>query len=184
MAWKSRTPKTPLPTGNPIFEAVENGHRMRSKSGKIAWVLDELIRIPGTRFRFGLDPLLGLIPGGGETVATLIGTLLLADAGKRGIPFRTIFKMSGNLLLNASIGAIPFIGDAFSLWFKSNSRNYRLLRQWTDSHGSSQVRGGWWPLLLILLIIAIVLFVNLASWFLILWAVHWLFNQALPVAPK
>ena len=92
--------------------------------------------------------------------------------------------MSGNLLLNAAIGAIPFIGDAFSLWFKSNSRNYKMMRQWTDSHDGSQGRGGWGSLLLIGLIIVVVLTVNITSWLLVLWGIHWLFNNALPIAPK
>lgn len=184
MPRKLRKPKIPDPTGNPIYDAVRNDPRLQSRSRKIAWALDELIRIPGTKIRIGLDPIIGLIPGGGETLATLFGAFLLADAGRRGIPFRTVFKMSGNLLLNAAVGSIPFIGDAFSLWFKSNSRNYRLMRQWTDSHAGRQGRGGWWPLFLIFLIIVVVLVVNIASWLLVLWGIHWLFNHAMPVAPK
>ena len=101
-------------------------HPLREKarsSRRVAWLLDECIRIPGTNIRFGLDPILGLIPGGGETVATLIGAVVLGNAGKRGVPYRTLFKMGGNMIFNAALGAIPGLGDLFSVWFKSNSRN-------------------------------------------------------------
>ena len=69
---------------------------LHSKS-EVVDALDELIRIPGTNFRVGLDPILGLIPYGGEAVASIIGCFLLADAGKKGVPFRTLFKMAGNV---------------------------------------------------------------------------------------
>ena len=93
-------------------------------SRKISWLLDECIRVPGTNLRFGLDPILGLLPYGGETVATLIGTVIIGEAGKKGLPVKTLIRMGGNMLLNAGIGVIPFAGDFFSFWFKSNSRNF------------------------------------------------------------
>ncbi|HRX56411.1 MAG TPA: DUF4112 domain-containing protein, partial [Verrucomicrobiales bacterium] len=86
----------PLP---PEFRAVV--------SRFLAWLLDDAIRLPGTNFRFGLDPILGLIPGGGETLASLLGLYLLGDGARRGLPSRTIAKMAGNMVLNAGVGAIP-----------------------------------------------------------------------------
>jgi len=65
-------------------------------SRNVSWFLDECIRVPGTSFRFGLDPILGLFPYGGETVATIIGTLILGEAGKKGLPVRTLVRMGGN----------------------------------------------------------------------------------------
>ncbi|MCB1093589.1 MAG: DUF4112 domain-containing protein, partial [Verrucomicrobiae bacterium] len=143
----------------------------------IAWLLDECIRIPGTNLRFGLDPILGLIPGGGETVTTIVGLFLLGDASRRGIPFRTLFKMGGNVLVNAGIGAIPGIGDAFSFWFKSNSRNYALLRHYIESPDGKQAKGGWWPLAFILGIVGIVICLNILSWLAFLMLLHSLFGN-------
>jgi hypothetical protein len=150
----------------------------RAKTSKaIAWLLDECITIPGTKIRFGLDPILGLIPGGGETVSSIVGIFLLGDASRRGIPFRTLLKMGGNVLLNAGVGAVPGLGDIFSFWFKSNTRNFTLLRHYIESPDGKQAQGGWWPLLFVLGIVAIVVFMNIAAWLFAIWIIHQLFGS-------
>lgn len=133
-------------------------------SQRMSWLLDERVRVPGTSVRFGLDPLLGLIPYGGETVATLFGALILAEAGKKGLPLATLVRMGGNMILNAAVGAIPLAGDLFSFWFKSNTRNYRLLDAFLESEHGHEARGGWWPALLVAAVVGIVLALNLLSW--------------------
>jgi len=138
-------------------------------SKAIAHALDELIKIPGTNFRIGLDPILGLIPYGGEAVSSIIGCFLLADAGKKGVPFRTLFKMGGNVVVNAAISTIPVIGDIFSAWFKSNSRNYRMLRLWMDSDEGTQAKGGWGPLLIVGGIALFVVALTISMWFAVFW---------------
>ncbi|HRQ89828.1 MAG TPA: DUF4112 domain-containing protein [Bacteroidia bacterium] len=138
-------------------------------SRRISWLLDECIRIPGTQVRFGLDPLLGLIPYGGETAATLIGTLILGEAGKKGLPLRTLARMGGNMLLNAAVGVVPVLGDLFSFWFKSNSRNYRMLKTYLDSDTGEQAEGGWWPVILIASVVGAVVVLNIAAWLLLAW---------------
>ena len=144
-------------------------------SKAIAHVLDELIKIPGTNFRIGLDPILGLIPSGGEAVSSIIGCFLLADAGKKGVPFRTLFKMGGNVIVNAAVSTFPVIGDIFSAWFKSNSRNYKMLRQWMDSDDGTQAPGGWGPLLIVAGIALFVAALTISMWL----AVFWLIAQAM-----
>ncbi len=136
-------------------------------SRRLSWLLDEFIRIPGTDLRFGLDPLLGLIPYGGETVATVFGAMILGEAGKKGLPFATLAKMGGNMILNAAVGAIPLVGDLFSFWFKSNSRNYRLLNTYLESADGKQQSGGWWPAILIVSVIATVFLFNVLAWVLL-----------------
>lgn len=91
-----------------------------------AHLLDELFKVPGTKIRFGLDPILGLIPGIGDSLAGLISTALLSLSVRQGLPKVVIFRMALNILINAAIGAIPVVGDAFSVWFKSNVRNHQL----------------------------------------------------------
>ncbi len=142
-------------------------HEKARTSKKISWLLDECIRIPGTNLRFGLDPLLGLLPYGGETVATVFGTAILAQAGRKGVPFATLLKMGGNMILNAAIGVVPFAGDLFSFWFKSNSRNYQLLNTYLDSDDGAEARGGWWPLLLVVGVVLVVLVLNILAWILL-----------------
>jgi hypothetical protein len=133
-------------------------------SRKVSWLLDECIRIPGTGIRFGLDPLLGLLPYGGETVATIVGTVIIGEAGKKGLPVKTLVRMGGNMLLNAGLGVIPVAGDLFSFWFKSNSRNYRLLNTYLESDHGAEEPGGWWPVMLIAGTIGTVLVLNILSW--------------------
>lgn len=137
-------------------------------SKAIAFALDELIRIPGTKFRIGLDPILGLIPYGGEAVSSIIGCLVLADAGKKGIPFRTLLKMSGNVVINATVSTFPILGDLFSVWFKSNSRNYQMLQHWMDSEEGQQAKGGWGPLFLVALVGLTVAAITIGMWILVI----------------
>ena len=91
--------------------------------------LDRAFRLPGTDYRFGLDGLLGLIPGVGDTAtAAISGTMILA-ALRRGARKRVIAQMAGNVLLDWIVGAIPLVGDLFDFGFKANTRNLRLLRE-------------------------------------------------------
>jgi Domain of unknown function (DUF4112) len=93
----------------------------------VALVMDDLIALPKTKLKFGLDPLIGLIPGIGDTASASVSALLLIQAARRGVPKILLARMSLNILINELIGIIPGLGDAFSFWFKSNKRNYELL---------------------------------------------------------
>jgi len=95
----------------------------------LAKVLDTAVKIPGTSFSLGLDPLLGLIPGLGDLLANLIGTAILVLAARLHVPQIVIARMSLNLLINGAVGAIPVVGDLFSIWFRSHARNAELLRR-------------------------------------------------------
>jgi hypothetical protein len=95
----------------------------------LALILDQFLRLPGTKFRFGLDPIIGLIPGIGDTASALISAFSLVYAARSGLPKALLARMSLNILLNEIIGIIPGVGDAFSFWFKSNQRNYELLQR-------------------------------------------------------
>ncbi len=95
----------------------------------LAKILDTTVKIPGTRFYLGLDPLLGLIPGIGDMIANLIGTVILVLAAQLHVPQVVMMRMSLNLLINGTVGAIPIVGDLFSIWFRSHARNADLLRR-------------------------------------------------------
>lgn len=94
----------------------------------LAKVMDTTIRIPGTSWYIGLDPLLGLIPGIGDALANLIGTIILGLGTRLQVPRIVLARMSLNLLINGTVGAVPIFGDLFSVWFRSHSRNAALLR--------------------------------------------------------
>ncbi len=147
-------------------------------SRQVSWLLDECIRIPGTSFRFGLDPILGLLPYGGETIATIIGATILGEAGKKGLPLRTLIRMGGNMLLNAVVGLIPGAGDLFSFWFKSNSRNYRMLNAYLESDSGEEARGGWWPVVVIFVVVLTAFALNLIAGFLLASLIVWALQQS------
>jgi len=93
----------------------------------LAQLLDASLTIPGTKIKIGLDPLLGLIPGIGDLISNSIGSSLLFLATKAGVPRIVILRMSLNIVINMVVGALPVIGDLFSIWFKSNLQNAQLL---------------------------------------------------------
>jgi Domain of unknown function (DUF4112) len=127
----------------------------------LALVMDDLLRLPGTRFRFGLDPLIGLLPGLGDTGSAIISALALVAAARRGLPKILLVRMSLNILINEAVGIIPIVGDAFSFWFKSNARNYELLKRHTAAPRRSTT-GDWVFVWLVLAALALILVVSLA----------------------
>jgi hypothetical protein len=126
---KARGPRPPLQ--EPEWEVLPPEDKQRGNLESlfrwVAVVMDELLALPGTKFKFGLDPLIGLIPGVGDTASATVSALLLIQAARRGLPKILLARMSLNILINELVGIIPGIGDAFSFWFKSNKRNYQLL---------------------------------------------------------
>ena len=93
----------------------------------LAHVLDDWFRIPGTSIRFGLDGIIGLVPGLGDILAGLASCIIVVAAWFRGVPYVTLLRMVVNLGLDVMIGAIPILGDAFDIAWKANRRNYALL---------------------------------------------------------
>jgi hypothetical protein len=98
-----------------------------ARAEAIAHLLDDVLRVPGTRLRMGVDPLLGLVPVIGDAIATLLGMVILLIARQLNVPWRIVAEMGLNQLKNGLIGAIPFLGDAYSFHFKSNAVNTALL---------------------------------------------------------
>jgi Domain of unknown function (DUF4112) len=121
----------------------------------LARIMDEFLRLPGTRFRFGLDPILGLLPGVGDTASAIISALALLHAARCGLPKIVLARMSLNILINEIVGIIPGIGDAFSFWFKSNARNYRILQEHTTGVGKAR-RSDWIFVIAVLLILFVI----------------------------
>lgn len=93
----------------------------------LAHWLDDVVRLPGTRLRLGVDPLLGLVPLIGDVLATLLGSIILVIARQLGVPWRVVLSMGLNQLRNGLLGAVPFLGDAYSFQYKSNAINAALL---------------------------------------------------------
>lgn len=97
--------------------------------GKVTHALDELIGIPGTPIKVGLDPIVGLIPVVGDAVAGVVGAWVIGEAARFGIPRVVLARMVVILVVDLAIGAIPLLGDLYDVAFRSNSRNLALFRR-------------------------------------------------------
>ncbi len=96
---------------------------------RLSWLLDDLFRIPGLGWRVGLDALVGLIPGVGDTATTVASLYVLASAVRYRVPKITLLRMGLNLGIDYALGSLPLVGDLFDAWWKSNQKNVDLLRQ-------------------------------------------------------
>ncbi|HEY9832227.1 MAG TPA: DUF4112 domain-containing protein [Stenomitos sp.] len=96
---------------------------------KLSRLMDTAIGIPGTKFRIGLDPIIGLIPGAGDIISTAFSAYIIYLATRFGIPSKDIQKMIWNIGLEAVVGAVPVVGDLFDAYYKSNIRNLAILEQ-------------------------------------------------------
>jgi hypothetical protein len=109
---------------------------------RITWWMDQGLRVPGTSFRFGLDPIIGLVPGFGDAVGAILGGAILMEAVRHRAANYTLVRMSGNIALDALIGAVPLVGDLFDFGWKANTRNLALLERHLESpveaHGSDR----------------------------------------------
>jgi Domain of unknown function (DUF4112) len=95
----------------------------------LARMLDDRFAVPGTRIRFGWEAILGLFPGLGDALTSVLLLLIVHHAWQTGVKPFTLARMLGNVAADFLIGAVPFVGDLFDVAFKANRRNARLLEQ-------------------------------------------------------
>ena len=143
---------------------IKNKSEQVKLTGKLKWVeqiaylLDERFRIPGTNFRFGLDPILNFIPIAGDLSGFALSSALILTMAKNGASGKIVALMAVNAMLDLVIGAIPILGQIFDFTYKANSKNIRLLKEHYEE-GKHQGSGkGVWITALIALILLFVLF--------------------------
>ena len=96
---------------------------------RLSWIMDDLIRVPGLGWRIGLDAIVGLIPGFGDTATTVVSFYILVAAVRYRVPKVTLLRMGLNIGIDYVVGSFPLVGDLFDAWWKSNQRNVALLSQ-------------------------------------------------------
>ena len=139
---------------------------------RIASVMDDKFRIPGTNFRFGLDPVLNLIPFAGDVSGFLVSAALLYVMAKNGVSRKVLILMAINISVDAAIGAIPLLGQISDFYIKANTRNIKLLKEHYQEGKHTGSGNGIIAILLIVLLIVISVILYLSYI-----ALRWLFMQ-------
>ena len=101
----------------------------------LAKLLDIAFVLPGTKIRYGIDGIIGLIPVVGDAIATVLSLWLVREARALGAPWHVTARMLGNVAIQGVVGTVPVAGDAFDVLFRANIRNVRILRRWLEKQG-------------------------------------------------
>ena len=112
------------------FTGPRSRYERVARLDTLANLLDTAFILPGTNVRFGFDALIGLVPGIGDAITTLISLYIVHEARQLGAPSHVIIRMLANIALDGFVGAVPLVGDAFDVMWRSNRRNVQLLREW------------------------------------------------------
>ena len=124
---QNSSPNTPSPSH------ITSLRRLR----RISHLLDNAIPIPGTKYRIGLDPILGLIPGGGDLISSIFAGYVVFKSAQMGVPQETLVKMAANIVFDTVAGTVPVAGDLLDVAWKANVKNIELL----DAHLGSPEPG-------------------------------------------
>lgn len=123
--------------------------------------MDTKLRIPGTSIRFGLDAIMSLIPGIGDTVSALINFGIFGMILVKGVPFGTAIKMMGNVIIDFLLSSIPLIGTIFDIGFKANVKNLNLLQKHLNSNPTGKYYKGIWVVFSLTSVILLLLIIGL-----------------------
>lgn len=142
---------------------------------RFAYLMDEVLNVPGTKIRIGLDALLGLIPGLGDIIGGLMSTWIIFGALRHRVPARVIMRMVANIGIDVLFGAVPVAGDVFDFLFEENVKNMRLLEKHRDRRREPRS-----PMRIALATVAIgafILFLSLAATSALVFVLFWLIGS-------
>lgn len=122
------------PVKRPAQNSIASEPRMArlTRLRRLSFFLDNSIEIPLLRFRIGLDPLIGLIPGGGDIAGMILSSIIVMEAAQLGASRSVLMQMAGNILLETIVGTVPMAGDVFDAAWKANARNVKLLESYLE----------------------------------------------------
>jgi hypothetical protein len=119
---------SPQPSGQPIEAQTSSIRRLR----RLSYLLDDVIRIPGTPYRIGIDPLLDVLPIGGDFLGTAFSVYIVLEAARLGVPRAALVQMVVNILLDTVISTVPVLGTVVDATWKANRKNIALLQEHLD----------------------------------------------------
>ncbi|UEG53684.1 DUF4112 domain-containing protein [Mucilaginibacter daejeonensis] len=131
---------------------------------RIAHLFDDQFRIPGTNFRFGLDPIINLFPVAGDAAGMMVSAALLITMARNGASRKVIILMLVNVLIDGLIGAIPLVGQVFDFYYKANLRNIKLLKEHYEEGRHQGSGNGVIAMIVIVLVLFLAAFVYLSYW--------------------
>ena len=124
-------PQRPQPMGFPVGS---DPAAVRRRIEALEQLLERSFVVPGINRPVGLDAIIGLVPVLGDAITAAMGAYLVWEASNLGMPRWKIWRMAGNVAFDTALGAIPVAGDAFDFFFRSNSRNLRIVKRHLDNH--------------------------------------------------
>jgi len=139
------------------------GQRGLKQLGRLAKLMDAQFRIPGTDIRFGLDGIIGLIPGAGDLSTFAVSGYMLWIMANNGASGFVLARMTLNILIDALIGSIPILGDIFDIAFKANMRNMRLMQ---EHYEEGRHRGSAWKVIIPVLVVLFLIIIR------IIWVIY------------
>lgn len=155
----------------PSQQSLESNRSTLRRLRRLSHLLDNAIPIPGTTYRIGLDPILGLLPGGGDFLSTIFSAYIVFKAAQIGLPRDTLGQMGLNILIDLLSGSVPVLGDLVDVAWKANVKNIRLLEEHLNVPQVQQ-KTDWWFLalllggLLLMMLLAVGISVTILGWLL------------------
>jgi hypothetical protein len=146
----------------PRFDPSNPGHIRLRRLERLSWILDRAI--PIGRYRIGLDPIIGLVPGLGDSIGALLSLYILYEGARLGAPALILMRMTGNILLETILGAIPVLGDAFDFIWQANTRNVRLIHRHHAPHWRPRSLHAVWLTVLVAAVVVLAVAFSLAWW--------------------
>jgi hypothetical protein len=141
---------------------------------KLARWMDTVFEIPGVGFRFGLDALIGLLPGAGDVATSAVSIYILTKAQRHGVSRVTLARMGLNIMIDLVFGAVPFIGDFFDAYWKSNHRNVELLRRHIAATPAAERKLQKSDRLFVVMLVGVICALTIASVVVAFFVVSWL----------
>ena len=148
-------PPTPSPQSNsPGSDRTTSSlNRLRTLSR----LLDEAIAIPGTNYSIGLDPIIGLLPGGGDLISSILSAYMVIEAARIGVPNESILRMVVNIILDTLAGTVPVVGDLFDVAWKANVKNLELIESHVQTPQPRKKADKWFVFVLLGILALIVI---------------------------
>ncbi|HEY9883356.1 MAG TPA: DUF4112 domain-containing protein [Thermosynechococcaceae cyanobacterium] len=151
---------------------VAPNHPALQRVRTLSRLLDNAIPIPGTRFRLGLDPVLGLLPGAGDFVGAALSVYMVIEAARFGLPRKTLVQMVTNLVLDSVGGSVPVLGDLFDATWKANSRNLALLEAHVATPEPAKAADRRFVIFIVLALLLLLVGIGVVATLLISWVVR------------